>query len=488
MSDVLQRIVTQRKLRLADMQQHYPEAHICAAAAQHTLQRRPRSLKAQLLAQRPGFILECKKASPSKGLIRDVFDPVAIARTYEPYAAAISVLTEPDFFQGSFSYLQAVRQQVSVPVLCKDFIFSRYQVALARYFDADAILLMLSILDDDQYLALRDYAEQLQLEVLTEAANVDEMQRAVRLQAPIIGINHRDLTDLSVDLTRTEQLAPLAPEGTLIVAESGIYRHQHVRDLAPHCHGFLVGSSLTAETDIDQACRRLIYGEHKVCGLTQPEQALAAAANGAVYAGLIFAKRSPRCLTENAAKQIIASVPQLQYVGVLSANDTDSHDQASAYYLKLQAQLGLQAIQLHDYNPTCPDTAEFLQQLRARLPVHCQIWLALSVTEPLSELPELPVERFVLDHGQGGTGTPFDWSHITPTLLQQQGHRILLAGGLGPHNAAQAASLGCAGLDFNSCLEAAPGIKDPHKIHSTFQSLRNTLANVQATASKDILS
>ncbi|RUO40539.1 bifunctional indole-3-glycerol-phosphate synthase TrpC/phosphoribosylanthranilate isomerase TrpF [Aliidiomarina taiwanensis] len=486
MSDVLQRIVTQRKVRLAEMQQHYPERDITTTAAQHTLQRRPRSLKKHLQAQQPGFILECKKASPSKGLIRDPFDPVAIARTYEPYAAAISVLTEPDFFQGSFSYLQAVRQQVRVPVLCKDFIFSRYQVALARYFDADAILLMLSILDDAQYLALRDYAEQLQLEVLTEVANTAEMERAVRLKAPIIGINHRDLTDLSVDLTRTERLAPLAPAGTLIVAESGIYQHQHVRDLAPHCHGFLVGSSLTAEADIDQACRRLIYGEHKVCGLTQPDQALVAAASGAVYGGLIFAKRSPRCLTENTAKQVIESAPHLHYVGVFSANDTDTHEQAIAHYLHLQAQLGLAAIQLHDYHPDSPDTARLLQLLRAQLPAECQLWLALQVTGPLTALPTLPVERFVLDHGQGGTGRAFNWGYLTTSLLEQQGHRILLAGGLGPDNVAQAASLGCAGLDFNSCLEAAPGVKDPHRIHTTFQNLRNTLSYVQDTVFKDI--
>jgi len=164
-----------------------------------------RSLYEALSGERAGFILECKKASPSKGLIRADFDAPQLAKSYQPHAAAISVLTEPEFFQGRLDYLTAVRRQVTQPVLCKDFFIDEEQVYRARYFGADAILLMLSVLDDAQYTALRDIAESLSMDVLTEVANEEEMKRASTLDANIIGINHRDLTDLTIDPNRSAQ-------------------------------------------------------------------------------------------------------------------------------------------------------------------------------------------------------------------------------------------------------------------------------------------
>lgn len=469
MSNVLTRIITQRKINLASMQEMYPEQEICERAAVLSKQVSPRSLTNSLRTQQPGFILECKKASPSKGVIRANFNAVDIARTYEPYAAAISVLTEPDFFAGSFDYLQAVSEQVRIPVLCKDFIFSEYQVALARYFGADAILLMLSALDDAQYVALTNYASELNLEVLTEVADQEEMKRAINLGAPLIGINHRNLKDLSIDLNRTLELAPMAPKGTVVIAESGIYNNTQVRALAPYVQGFLVGSSLTAEDDIDQACRRLIYGENKVCGLTHPDQAITAFACGALYGGLIFAKRSPRLLEQTQAALIVSQMPQLSYVGIFSADD--QHLDILSYSLRLQRELKLTAIQLHDFDPNADSTRQLLKQLRNQKPAACEIWFALSVHEPLAELPDLPVDRFVLDHSTGGTGQTFNWDFIP----KGERHRIMLAGGLGIDNVADALALKCRGLDFNSRLEVAPGIKNPALVRDLFRTIRATI-------------
>ena len=158
-----------------------------------------------------GFILECKKASPSKGLIRPDFDVKAICQTYDKYAAAISVLTDKKYFQGDFDYLKLVSETVSCPILNKDFFVDTYQVYLARYYGADAILLMLSVLSDDEYLALANVAEQYNLAVLTEISTTDERDRAIKLNAKMIGINNRNLRDLSTDISRTFELAPTLP-------------------------------------------------------------------------------------------------------------------------------------------------------------------------------------------------------------------------------------------------------------------------------------
>lgn len=228
----------------------------------------------QALSGRPAkFILECKKASPSKGLIRDDFDLDYIAGVYGNHASAISVLTDEKYFQGNFDFLPQVRGQVTVPVLCKDFMVDPYQVYLARYYQADAILLMLSVLNDQDYKQLADLAHELDLGILTEVSNEEELERAIALEARVIGINNRNLRDMSIDLNRTKELASKIPEGTVVISESGIYTHQQIRELAQYANGFLIGSSLMEEQDLEMAARKVIYGENKVCGLTRPEDA-----------------------------------------------------------------------------------------------------------------------------------------------------------------------------------------------------------------------
>ncbi|RUO26139.1 bifunctional indole-3-glycerol-phosphate synthase TrpC/phosphoribosylanthranilate isomerase TrpF [Aliidiomarina minuta] len=453
MSDILQRITNQRRERIQELAQDYPLDSLRLKLEQ--LPERPvRSLHRQLSRADKGFILECKKASPSKGLIRENFDPLAIAHTYQPYAAAISVLTEPDFFQGSFAYLQAVSRQVQVPVLCKDFIVDPLQIYLARYFGADAILLMLSLLDDAQYRKLANLAEELGLEILTEVSNVEEMQRTHDLNAAIIGINHRDLRDLSIDLTRSQQLAKLAPAGALLVAESGISSNQQVRDIGRHVDGFLVGSHLSAQADIDQACRRLIYGDHKVCGLTRPDDALMAKSAGAIYGGLIFAARSPRFIDIKQAHDIIDAVPALNYVAVITEHSVSG-------VLALVDELPLHAVQLHGQQ-----SPQFVNELVQKLNGRCQVWYALKVESAVS-LPDLPVDRFLLDNGNGGSGQTFDWQH----LPANQRNTCMLAGGLSQDNIEAAAQLGVAGLDINSGAEIKAGEKDGATLHAIFSKL-----------------
>lgn len=414
-----------------------------------------------LSGEKTAFITECKKASPSKGLIRDDFDLDYIASVYNRHADAISVLTDEKYFQGNFDFLPQVRNQVTQPVLCKDFMVDTYQVYLARHYSADAILLMLSVLDDEQYRALAEVAASLNMGILTEVSNEDELHRAVNLGAKVIGINNRNLRDLSTDLNRTKELAPLirklAPQATMI-SESGIYTNQQVRDLSAYADGFLIGSSLMAEKNLELAARKVILGENKVCGLTHPDDAAKAYRAGAVLGGLIFVKSSPRYVDMETARLTMSGAP-LNYVGVFQ-------NEAADFILDTVKSLGLKAVQLHGQ-----EDQQFVDQLRSQLPGDVEIWKAYGVTDSTPSLLSNNIDRHLLDtkigSQTGGTGLVFDWSLIGDPS------RVMLAGGITPFNAQKAAQQGCLGLDLNSGVESSPGKKDQTKLNQAFAAIRD---------------
>ncbi|MDI6425434.1 bifunctional indole-3-glycerol-phosphate synthase TrpC/phosphoribosylanthranilate isomerase TrpF [Cronobacter dublinensis] len=408
-----------------------------------------------LQGARTVFILECKKASPSKGVIREDFDPARIAAVYKHHASAISVLTDEKYFQGSVEFLPIVSAIAHQPVLCKDFIIDPYQIYLARFYQADACLLMLSVLDDDQYRQLAAVAHSLSMGVLTEVSNEEELERAIRLEAKVVGINNRDLRDLSIDLNRTRELAPRLGHGVTVISESGIHTYGQVRELSRFANGFLIGSALMEHDDLETAVRQVLLGENKVCGLTRPQDAQSAWEAGAVFGGLIFVPSSPRAVTDEQARAVIDAAP-LRYVGVF--RDAPLDDVAA----KAQ-QLALSAVQLHG-----DEDQTYISALRASLPATTAIWKARSVSHALPARNLQYVDRYVLDNGQGGSGVQFDWSLLEGQSLND----VMLAGGLGADNCVQAAQLGCAGLDFNSGVESAPGIKDSDKLAAVFRTLR----------------
>ncbi|EMD9273115.1 bifunctional indole-3-glycerol-phosphate synthase TrpC/phosphoribosylanthranilate isomerase TrpF [Cronobacter malonaticus] len=408
-----------------------------------------------LQGARTVFILECKKASPSKGVIRSDFDPARIAGVYKHHASAISVLTDEKYFQGSFDFLPIVSAIAHQPVLCKDFIIDPYQIYLARFYQADACLLMLSVLDDDQYRQLAAVAHSLGMGVLTEVSNEEELERALRLEAKVVGINNRDLRDLSIDLNRTRQLAPRLGHGVTVISESGIHTYGQVRELSRFANGFLIGSALMEHDDLESAVRQVLLGENKVCGLTRPQDAQSAWQSGALYGGLIFVGSSPRAVTDEQARAVIDAAP-LRYVGVFrDAPVEDVVAKANTF--------SLAAVQLHG-----DEDQTYISALRASLPETTAIWKAQSVSHALPPRNLQYVDRYVLDNGQGGTGQRFDWSLLEGQTLDN----VMLAGGLGADNCVQAAQLGCAGLDFNSGVESAPGIKDSDKLAAVFRTLR----------------
>lgn len=212
----------------------------------------------------PAVIAEIKKASPSRGVIREDFDPVALAQAYAAAGAScISVLTDQQFFQGSFAVLSAVREAVSLPLLCKDFILSPYQLFQARAAGADAALLIVAILSDQDVLYLHKVARQLGLDCLVEVHDAGEMERVLALGVDLIGINNRDLTTFTTDLAVTQRLAAthrqaLRQGDALLVSESGLREHKDLeRVAAAGAQAVLVGEALMGQPDVAAALRAL---------------------------------------------------------------------------------------------------------------------------------------------------------------------------------------------------------------------------------------
>ena len=234
-------------------------------AARASEQTPPRGFEAALRSRAAtGFALiaEIKKASPSKGLIRADFRPAEHALAYQAGGAAcLSVLTDAPYFQGHEDYLVDARAACDLPVIRKDFMVDPWQCAEARAIGADAILIIVAALDDAQMAEIEAAAREQGMDVLVEVHNEQEMERAHALQSRLIGVNNRDLKRFVTDLATTERLAPLAPQGTLLVAESGINTHADlVRLEACGARTFLVGESLMRQADVEAATRTLLEG------------------------------------------------------------------------------------------------------------------------------------------------------------------------------------------------------------------------------------
>ena len=447
MTDVLARIVARKREEVAALP-HLPLSKVAPSR---------RSLRVALAKPDARFIMEVKRASPSGH--RSRHSAADAANAYAPVADAVSVLTDGPDFGGALQDVLQVRRAFDGPILAKDFVVDVRQVVMARAAGADAVLVMMSVLDNAAASELLMTARRLNMDAIVEVHDEGELRRALALDAKIVGINNRDLKTLRTDLTVTERLAPLAPRDVLVVAESGIAGRHDVTGLAPHADAFLVGSSLMAADDIGEAARALVHGRVKLCGLTCEEDVTLAANAGATHAGFIFVPGTPRHVTVDRAKSLAgeAKARGLKAVGVFRNADP-------AEVAKAADQLNLDAVQLHG--------GEDVAAVRSGLAKAVEIWALCGVDGGASNTRS-GADRTLFDtqhNGRsGGTGTSFDWS-----LVQDRADlpSAFLAGGIGPDNATAAARVGAFGLDVGSAIESTPGRKDPARTASLFAALR----------------
>lgn len=419
------------------------------------------SLAAALAEPGARFVMEVKRSSPSEGALREDADPAALATAYRGSADAISVLVDTPFFGGSYRDLEAVRAAFEGPILAKDFVIDPRQVPEARLHGADAVLVMLSVLEDGEARAVINEAERLGMDSLVEAHDEAEVRRAVRLGARLIGINNRDLRTLEVDLGTTERLAGLVPADRVLVSESGIGSRADMERLACHVDAFLVGSALMKAARPAEAARTLAFGRVKVCGLTSPEDTARAAAAGATHAGFVLVPESPRAVALSEARSLVASARE-QGAATVGVFRNEKLMQVALAARELE----LDAVQLHG-----EEDLGYINGLRNIVPEHIEIWAASGVSDTVQS--RVGADRLLFDtvkNGRsGGTGTTFDWSHISG---RRELRNALLAGGLAPGNARAASRLGAYALDVGSGVEAAPGRKDPDKLSAFFDALR----------------
>ena len=261
MAEILDRIIAYKRDEIVAAKAARPVGEIERQAGEAPAVRGfTDALRAQISATGAALIAEIKKASPSKGLIREQFDPPALARAYEAGGAAcLSVLTDEPSFKGGPGDLVGARTAVQLPALRKDFMLDPYQIAEARAWGADCILVIMAAVSDGQARELADAAASWSMDALIEVHDEVELERAIELDAELIGINNRDLNSFETTLSTTERLAPRVPAGRLVISESGIFTLDDIDRLKhANVHSFLVGESLMRQNDVSQAVRALL--------------------------------------------------------------------------------------------------------------------------------------------------------------------------------------------------------------------------------------
>lgn len=464
------------------------------------------------------FICEVKKASPSKGIIAEDFPYLEIAKEYEMAgAAAISVLTEPDFFLGSPQYLQEIAEVVQIPVLRKDFIIDEYQIYEAKLWGASAILLIAAILNDETMACFHKLADSLGLSCLVEAHDETEVLRAVNIGARIIGVNNRNLKDFTVDVNNSICLRKLVDDSVIFVSESGLDTAADIQRLRDNkIHAALMGESFMRTNDkvaklaelygpirskcsihnnterdrlgtedtsnievpsaptIDEATQSSYEVKVKFCGIIQEDTVPVLLETQPDYVGFVFAP-SKRQVTVEQAQSITKSLQDS--VNPTSGNKCCSRvgvfvNETIRTIVEIAKAVPLSVVQLHG-----DETVTYIETLRSQLREEqlesIEIWKAIQVQGKEDILPwkQAPIDGLVVDayskEERGGTGKTIDWS-----LLDDVQVPYYLAGGIGLHNVARAIRrLQPYGLDMSSSLETN-GQKDVKKIKSMAQIIK----------------
>ena len=470
---ILDKIIEATKIRVAQEKQvESPEAVKAAALALPSDTGFP--FEAALRQQDFNFICEVKKASPSKGIIAEHFPYLHIAKEYEiAGAAAISVLTEPDFFKGDKKYLQEIASTVKIPVLRKDFIIDEYQIYQAKVWGASAILLICACLDVPTLTKFRELADSLGLSSLVEAHDEKEVQMAIDCGARIIGVNNRNLKDFTVDVQNSVRLRNLVQDDVIFVSESGLETPEDIQVLRDNN----IGVALMGETFMRSPNKveklAYLYGptyytpKVKMCGISKVETIPAIVDAKPDYMGLVFAP-SKRQVTVDQAKTLVEELHRGYAQKYGSDTEHDKNDTIKTVgvfvnetvdnLVTIANEANLDAVQLHG-----DEDETFIQSLKERTNV--EVWKAIQIrtaadTEKWidSSADMLLFDAYHKDE-RGGTGEVFDWSS-----LDAFERPFMLAGGIDSTNVARAIrTVRPYGIDISSGIETN-GMKDDKKI------------------------
>lgn len=470
---ILDTIVEATKIRVAQEKQvESPEAVKAAALASPSDTGFP--FEAALRQQDFNFICEVKKASPSKGIIAEHFPYLDIAKEYEVAgAAAISVLTEPDFFKGDKKYLQEIASTVKIPVLRKDFIIDEYQIYQAKVWGASAILLICACLDVPTLTKFRELADSLGLSSLVEAHDEQEVQMAIDCGARIIGVNNRNLKDFTVDVQNSVRLRNLVQDDVIFVSESGLETPEDIQVLRDNN----IGVALMGETFMRSPNKveklAYLYGptyytpKVKMCGISKVETIPAIVDAKPDYMGLVFAP-SKRQVTVDQAKILVEELHRgyAKKYGSDTEHDKNGTIKTVGVFVNetvenlvtIANEANLDAVQLHG-----DEDEAFIQSLKERTNV--EVWKAVQIRSAAdvekwidSSADMLLFDAYHKDE-RGGTGEVFDWSS-----LDAFERPFMLAGGIDSTNVARAIrTVRPYGIDISSGIETN-GVKDDEKI------------------------
>ena len=485
---ILDKIIEATKIRVAQEKQvESPESVKAAALALPSDTGFP--FEAALRQQDFNFICEVKKASPSKGIIAEHFPYLEIAKEYEVAgAAAISVLTEPDFFKGDKKYLQEIASTIKIPVLRKDFIIDEYQIYQAKVWGASAILLICACLDVPTLTKFRELADSLGLSSLVEAHDEHEVQMAIDCGARIIGVNNRNLKDFTVDVQNSVRLRNLVQDDVIFVSESGLETPEDIQVLRDNN----IGVALMGETFMRSPNKveklAYLYGptyytpKVKMCGISKVETIPAVVEAKPDYMGLVFAP-SKRQVTVDQAKILVSELHK-QYANRYNRNVIQWSNDVVQEFIKtvgifvnetldnlvtIATEVNLDAVQLHG-----DEDEAFIQSLKERTNV--EVWKAVQIRSAAdaevwidSSADMLLFDAYHKDE-RGGTGEVFDWS-----CLDEFERPFMLAGGIDSTNVARAIrTVRPYGIDISSGIET-DGVKDDEKIKA-FTNIVRTIA------------
>lgn len=481
---ILDTIVEATKARVA--QEKKVETHEAVKAAALALPSDTRfPFEAALRQQDFNFICEVKKASPSKGIIAEHFPYLEIAKEYEVAgAAAISVLTEPDFFKGDKKYLQEIASTVKIPVLRKDFIIDEYQIYQAKVWGASAILLICACLDVPTLTKFRELADSLGLSSLVEAHDEQEVQMAIDCGARIIGVNNRNLKDFTVDVQNSVRLRNLVQDDVIFVSESGLETPEDIQVLRDNN----IGVALMGETFMRSPNKveklAYLYGptyytpKVKMCGISKVETIPAVVDAKPDYMGLVFAS-SKRQVTVEQAKTLAEELHKQYAARYNSGADQSYTDEIKTVgvfvnetldnLVTIAEKVHLDAVQLHG-----DEDETFIQSLKECTNV--EVWKAVQIRSAAdaekwidSSADMLLFDAYHKDE-RGGTGEVFDWSS-----LDEFERPFMLAGGIDSTNVARAIrTVRPYGIDISSGIETE-GVKDDEKIKA-FTNIVRTIS------------